>query len=118
MQRVRRGRAAWGRRVPGRAGQESQRDPGSSLSGSRPVMRLLAQTAAPFWDLKLVGGGVSGAADGAGPHGRPAHRRRGSRPESQGEAEPSGARGRPGGVDLSPSSLSPWCLKGPIPTRT
>lgn len=52
MQRVRRGRAAWGRRVPGRAGQESQRDPGSSLSGSRPVMRLLAQTAAPFWDLK------------------------------------------------------------------
>lgn len=75
-------------------------------------MPLLAQTAAPFWDLKLVGGGVSGAADRAGPHGRPAHRRRGSRPESQGEAEPSGARGRPGGVDLSPSSLGRSAWKG------
>ena len=81
-------------------------------------MPLLAQTAAPFWDLKLVGGGVSGAADRAGPHGRPAHRRRGSRPESQGEAEPSGARGRPGGVDLSPSSLGPQCVEGAIPMRT
>ena len=31
------GRAAWGRRVPGRAGQEPQRDPGSSLSPSQPA---------------------------------------------------------------------------------